>query len=119
MHGYVLKGVSGLQLVAVIRKVHSGQAIVTAELLPHLLIDARERKIRLTPGHEPLSHREQQVLQHVSLRLSNKEIAELLGLKTESRVVLADHGHASHGDTHVPPRGSIFNDPRLRLPFPC
>ena len=81
VHGYVLKGVSGLELVAVIRKVHSGQAIVTAELLPQLLIDARERKIRLTQGCEPLSHREQQVLQHLSLGLSNKEIAELLGLR--------------------------------------
>ena len=81
--GYILKGVSGTELVAAIKAIHRGLPFVTPELASRLLTEAkggallpmREAKLQAA-----LSFREQQILTHVSKGLTNKEIAERLGL---------------------------------------
>jgi two-component system nitrate/nitrite response regulator NarL len=81
--GYILKGVSGMELVAAIKTIHRGLPFVTPELASRLLTDAkggallpmREAKLQAA-----LSYREQQILSHVSKGLTNKEIADQLGL---------------------------------------
>jgi two-component system, NarL family, nitrate/nitrite response regulator NarL len=81
--GYILKGVSGTELVAAIKTIHRGLPFVTPELASRLLTEAkggallpmREAKLQAA-----LSFREQQILTHVSKGLTNKEIAERLGL---------------------------------------
>src|SRR5262245_13791935 len=81
--GYILKGVSGTELVAAIKTIQRGLPFVTPELASRLLTDAkggallpmREAKLQAA-----LSHREQQILTHVSKGLTNKEIADQLGL---------------------------------------
>jgi DNA-binding NarL/FixJ family response regulator len=81
--GYILKGVSGAELVAAIKTIHRGLPFVTPELASRLLTEAkggallpmREAKLQAA-----LSYREQQILDHVSKGLTNKEIADRLGL---------------------------------------
>jgi two-component system nitrate/nitrite response regulator NarL len=81
--GYILKGVSGPELVAAIKTIYRGLPFVTPELASRLLTDAkggallpmREAKLQAA-----LSYREQQILTHVSKGLTNKEIADQLGL---------------------------------------
>jgi DNA-binding NarL/FixJ family response regulator len=86
-HGYILEGASGPELVAAVKKVHDGRRFVTPELANHiaveLLLEVGERTrspIGGTSKQEPLSHRERQILQHLSKGLPNQEIADLLGL---------------------------------------
>ena len=81
VHGYIRKGVSGFELVSAIKKVSSGQVIVSPELTPQLLIARRKQKMGAAKTHDPLSHREREVLQHVLQGLSNQEIAKVLGLR--------------------------------------
>ena len=81
--GYILKGVSGTELVAAIKSIHQGLPFVTPELASRLLTDAKGGA--LLPMREAkllaaLSYREQQILSHVSKGLTNKEIADRLGL---------------------------------------
>jgi DNA-binding NarL/FixJ family response regulator len=81
--GYILKGVSGTELVEAMKTIHRGLPFVTPELASRLLTDAkggallpmREAKLQAA-----LSYREQQILTHVSRGLTNKEIADRLGL---------------------------------------
>lgn len=81
--GYILKGISGSELIAAIRAVQTGAPYVTPELASRLLTEAkggalvprREAKLR-----DALSYREKQMLDHVTKGLTNKEIADRLGL---------------------------------------
>lgn len=74
VHGYLLKGISGNELIAALKAIHLGQPIVTAELGSRVLID------RASPRAKGLSERERQVLAHLSEGLTNNEIAAVLGL---------------------------------------
>jgi len=81
--GYILKGISGSELMGAIQAIHAGLPFVTPELASRLLTEARggallpERAAKL---HDALSYREKQMLDHVSKGLTNKEIADRLGL---------------------------------------
>jgi len=86
-HGYILEGASGSELVAAIKKVHDGARFVDPELTYHIAaelllgVGGRTRlPIGGTSKQGSLSYREQQILQHLSKGLPNKEIANLLGL---------------------------------------
>jgi DNA-binding NarL/FixJ family response regulator len=81
VHGYILKGISGLELVSVIKKVSTGQVIGSPEPTPQLLRAVRNKKMAATKSRDPLSHREREVLQQVLRGLSNQEIAMVLGLR--------------------------------------
>ena len=82
--GYILKGISGLELASVIRLIHAGQPFVSPELAFRLLADANgtpgvakpERKAAVS-----LNYREQQLLDHFLQGLTNKEIAKHLNLR--------------------------------------
>jgi two-component system, NarL family, nitrate/nitrite response regulator NarL len=81
--GYILKGISGLELVAALKVIHRGVPFVTPELASRLLTEAKggallpRREAKLL---DALSYREKQMLDHVSKGLTNKEIADHLGL---------------------------------------
>jgi two-component system, NarL family, nitrate/nitrite response regulator NarL len=80
---YMLKGISGLDLAAAVRSIHSGQAFVSPELACRLLAEARRRARALPYRNKPqtpFSYREQQLLDDFSKRLTNKEIAKRLNL---------------------------------------
>jgi two-component system, NarL family, response regulator NreC len=76
--GYVAKLAADLELLAAIRAVSRGRQFVDAR-------SARARPRRATAGaRRPLSHRETQVVRLVGHGLTNREIAERLGIGTKS-----------------------------------
>ncbi|HEU0059901.1 MAG TPA: response regulator transcription factor [Hyphomicrobiaceae bacterium] len=79
-NGYILKGVSGLELIGALKAVQSGQPYITAELAVRLLVGGSlvpKREAKVLAG---LSYREQQLLDHITKGYTNQEIAERLGL---------------------------------------
>lgn len=81
--GYVLKGVSGPQLVSIVRAVHAGEPYVSPALAASLLTEMREDSRKANPSQDPLSGltpRERQILEQVAMGRSNKEIADELYL---------------------------------------
>jgi two-component system nitrate/nitrite response regulator NarL len=82
-NGYILKGVSGLELIGALKAVHGGQPFVTAELAVRLLIGVKGKSLvpkRDAKVQAALTYREQQVLEHITKGYTNQEIAERLGL---------------------------------------
>jgi DNA-binding NarL/FixJ family response regulator len=78
---YVLKGSSKNELISAISAAASGQPPVKAGELRrvHLAMNTRE------PSDDvPLTQRELQVLRHIALGLSNKEIGRSLGISVET-----------------------------------
>jgi len=87
VQGYVLKGVTGLELIDAIKTVDGGQPVVTSELASRLLVEGKGGPLlmlRQTKSHAPLSSRERQVLDQISRGLTNKEIADELGVKVKT-----------------------------------
>ncbi len=85
--GYIVKGVSGEELVKTVRSVHRGEAYVTPALAARLLgMRAKESSSNRLPGRfVDLNTREEQILRFVCEGYSNKEIGENIGL-TEKTV---------------------------------
>jgi two-component system, NarL family, nitrate/nitrite response regulator NarL len=77
VRGYILKGISGNELISAIRTIHAGQPYVTSDLASRMLVERLENDLAL-------SFRERQVLEHLSKGLTNREIAELLGLREKT-----------------------------------
>jgi len=76
--GYVLKGVSSQELLAIVRAVSGGEVYVAPTLAFALL-----REMSKPPAADPLAElsvRERQVLELVAVGLSNQEIGQRLGL---------------------------------------
>lgn len=88
VRGYILKGISGPDLIRTIKSIGAGETYITPEFaarllaLPHQKARAIEQSGNLT---QPLSVREEQVLKELSLGMTNKEIARKLNL-TEKTV---------------------------------
>jgi two-component system, NarL family, nitrate/nitrite response regulator NarL len=83
VNGYILKGVSGLDLIAALKAVNNGQPYVTAELAVRLLSGVKGKSLvpkRDAKVQAALTYREQQVLDHITKGYTNQEIAEKLGL---------------------------------------
>jgi DNA-binding NarL/FixJ family response regulator len=80
-HGYIMKGITGPDLIKAIEAIHSGDRYITSDLAWRLVTKpapaAPEQGIAYG---KPLSLREQQVLDHTSKGLTNQEIARVLGL---------------------------------------
>lgn len=84
--GYILKGVSGEELVRVVRGVYAGETYVTPTLAATLLTDrsrARKEQAAARPLDE-LTKREHEILTQVAAGLSNKEIAHQLVLSEQT-----------------------------------
>jgi two-component system, NarL family, nitrate/nitrite response regulator NarL len=82
-NGYILKGVSGPELISALKVVQSGQPYVTAELAVRLLAGVKGKSLvpkRDAKVQDALTYREQQVLEHIVKGFTNQEIAEKLGL---------------------------------------
>ena len=77
---YVLKGVSGLELIGVLEAVVAGQPYVTAELAVRLLVGGSLLPKREAKVQAGLTYRERQLLEHITKGYTNQEIADRLGL---------------------------------------
>jgi two-component system, NarL family, nitrate/nitrite response regulator NarL len=86
-HGYVLKGITGPDLIATIRTVYRGETYITpqfaARLLASLKLKASDAKIPQRV-ETALTAREEQILNEVSVGLTNKEIARKLNLSEKT-----------------------------------
>jgi two-component system, NarL family, nitrate/nitrite response regulator NarL len=80
-NGYILKGVSGLELIAALRGIQNGEPYVTAGLAARLLIGGSSLvPRRVAKVQAALTYREQQLLDHITKGYTNQEIANKLGL---------------------------------------
>lgn len=85
--GYILKGVSGDELIKIVRDVYAGEAYVTPALAASLLSEMRDKPVWQKPESSPLdelTEREKQILEGVAGGLSNKEIAQQLYLSEKT-----------------------------------
>jgi len=74
--GYVLKGVSGPELVLAIRSVAKGETYITPEFANKLLSSSKEHGEQIHTFD--LTHREEEVIREVSKGLTNREVATKL-----------------------------------------
>jgi two-component system, NarL family, nitrate/nitrite response regulator NarL len=80
-HGYIMKGITGSELVKALAAVHSGERYLTPDLAWRLVTKPTLAAAQSqAPIWRDLSVREQQVLDYSSKGLSNNEIARALGL---------------------------------------
>lgn len=79
---YVLKGARREELVDAINRAARGEAPAEASILRRIRDAMAKRKIR--NDDLPLTNREVQVLRHVALGLSNREIGRSLGISVET-----------------------------------
>jgi DNA-binding NarL/FixJ family response regulator len=84
--GYILKGISGRELVTTIRNIHSGEAYVTPELAARLLSQLKVRKAGEAKDAPlaSLTSREEDILDRVASGRTNKEIARDLNLSEKT-----------------------------------
>lgn len=84
--GYILKGVSGDELLKIVHNVYDGEAYVTPSLAVTLLAELQNQH-RVQPASGPLdelTERERQILEKVAAGMSNKEIAHELALSEKT-----------------------------------
>lgn len=79
-NGYILKGVSGLELISALKAIYGGEPYVTAEIGARVLIGGSLVPKRVAKVQGALSFREQQLLEHIIKGYTNQEIANKLGL---------------------------------------
>ena len=77
--GYLLKDSSPEELVRAIRDVHRGESSLHPSIARKLIRELHQSPGR-PPGEEPLTERESEVLRLVARGLSNREIANKLGI---------------------------------------
>lgn len=85
--GYILKGVSGPELVSVVRTIYEGQSYVSPSLAARLFSRSQERHGSSQLGADPLdslTYREEQILDLVAQGWSNREVAEKLSLSEKT-----------------------------------
>lgn len=82
--GYVLKGVSAAELLAVLREVAAGQAHVSPSLAARVLTAMRAPAKTERSALADLTKREEDILRLVALGQSNKEVAIGLGLQEKT-----------------------------------
>ena len=81
---YVLKGATRHQLTTAILRAARGEQPPETSLLYRLKTSMARRKDRSDSHDIPLTNRELQVLRHVALGLSNREIGRSLGISIET-----------------------------------
>jgi DNA-binding NarL/FixJ family response regulator len=84
VHGYLLKGCTGQEIVRAVQRVHAGEFYVTPSLAARLLAEMTTPAAKAEDGSEGLSSREEIILAQVSKGLTNKEIARALNLREKT-----------------------------------
>jgi two-component system, NarL family, nitrate/nitrite response regulator NarL len=84
VHGYLLKGCTGQEIVRAVQRVHAGEFYVTPSLAARLLAEMTTPAVKAGDGSEGLSSREEIILAQVSKGLTNKEIARALNLREKT-----------------------------------
>jgi DNA-binding NarL/FixJ family response regulator len=82
VHGYIIKGITGRELVEAVRAVHRGERYITPDLAWRLVTKpaASAQIVREAAAKPQLTVREQQVLDGTLKGLTNIEMARMLGL---------------------------------------
>jgi two-component system, NarL family, nitrate/nitrite response regulator NarL len=130
VHGYLLKGCTGQEIVRAVQRVHAGEFYVTPSLAARLLTQMNAPAPSVGDDSEELSSREEIILAQVSKGLTNKEIArglnlrektvkhymtnimQKLGVRNRLEAVLMGQKrqHASKGSARVNPAMSATSD---------
>ena len=82
-NGYILKGVSGLELIGALKAIYDGAALRhrrTGGTIAHRREGKSLLPKRVAKVQGALSYREQQLLDHITKGYTNQEIANKLGL---------------------------------------
>lgn len=85
--GYILKGIGGPDLVKTIRNVYSGETYITPEFAAKLLAfrhDLESDEVHKFDSGHGLTTREAEILQALSLGMTNKQIARKLDLSEKT-----------------------------------
>lgn len=84
--GYILKGISGRELVTIVRAIHQGDSYVSPDLAAKLLIEMQVKQGGTAEGDPlaDLTSREEQILRGVARGLSNKEIGAELNIQEKT-----------------------------------
>lgn len=86
-NGYVLKGVSGEELVSVVRSVHAGESYIPPSLAAQVLL-SMSAPAKIEPSDSELigslTDREVEILKLVAKGHSNKEVGRLLDLQEKT-----------------------------------
>src|SRR5262249_2133779 len=117
VHGYLLKGCTGQDIVRAVHRVYAGEFYVTPSLAARLLTEMSTPATKAADGSEELSSREEIILAQVSKGLTNKEIARALNLREKT---------VKHYMTHIMQKLGVRNrleavlvaQKRKRAPFP-
>lgn len=84
VHGYLLKGCTGQEIVRALERVAAGEFYVTPSLAARLLTEMSTAGQKTADSSEELSGREEIILGQVSKGLTNKEIARALNLREKT-----------------------------------
>ncbi len=85
VHGYILKDVSGPELVSAIEAIHRGEPYITPALASRLLMQSRGRSLApQANGSIDLTPRDRQLLGFLATGLTNREIALSLGMNVRT-----------------------------------
>lgn len=84
VHGYLLKGCTGQEIVRALERVAAGEFYVTPSLAARLLTEMSTTGQKVADSPEELSGREEIILGQVSKGLTNKEIARALNLREKT-----------------------------------
>jgi len=79
--GYLLKGTPYRKIKEALLEIHAGGSVIQPNLARTLLNIFMEQE-RLKTEVKPLSKREKEILNYIAKGLSNKEVAEVLGLSS-------------------------------------
>ena len=83
--GYVLKGISGAELIGVLSGIARGEAHVSPALAARILGDFQAPPRRPARGPlDALTRREEDILRRVAKGMSNREVAEALGIQEKT-----------------------------------
>ena len=84
VHGYLMKQITGSDLIRALTVVHAGARQITSDLAWRLITQSKAVVPRTLDRITALSTREQQVLGHTLKGLTNLEMAKLLGMSISS-----------------------------------
>lgn len=83
-HDYILKDSSRIEVLEAVRRAAAKESPSDGSILRRIQVTMSKRKDRTDSKDVPLTNRELQVLRHIALGLSNKEIGTSLAISVET-----------------------------------